>query len=75
MHGTVTVDETLCKGCALCIPVCPKGLMRIAGDRLNARGVRPAELHDPSDACSGCERCATMCPEAAITVYRAAKAA
>ncbi|TVR86185.1 MAG: 4Fe-4S dicluster domain-containing protein [Trueperaceae bacterium] len=75
MHGTVTVDETLCKGCALCIPVCPKGLMRVADDRFNARGVHPAELIDPANACTGCQLCATMCPEAAITVYRAAKVA
>ena len=74
MKGTVTVDESLCKGCTLCIPVCPKGLMRLADDRFNARGVHPAELADPDHACTGCQLCATMCPEAAITVYRAEKA-
>ena len=68
MKGTVKVDESLCKGCALCIPVCPKGLLRIASERFNARGVHPAEL------CTGCELCAVACPEAAITVYRAVKA-
>jgi 2-oxoglutarate ferredoxin oxidoreductase subunit delta len=75
MHGTVTVDETLCKGCALCVPVCPKGLLRLAAERFNARGVHPVELVDPTHACAGCQLCATMCPEAAITVYRAAKVA
>jgi 2-oxoglutarate ferredoxin oxidoreductase subunit delta len=75
MRGTVTVDESLCKGCALCIPACPKDLLRIATGRFNARGVHPVELHDPAEACSGCERCAVMCPEAALTVYRAARAA
>jgi 2-oxoglutarate ferredoxin oxidoreductase subunit delta len=70
MNGTVTVDASLCKGCALCIPVCPKGLLRVAEDRFNARGVHPIELNDPERACTGCELCATICPEAAITVYR-----
>lgn len=70
MNGTVTVDASLCKGCTLCIPVCPKGLLRVAGDRFNARGVHPIELDDPEGACTGCELCATICPEAAITVYR-----
>ena len=70
MNGTVTVDASLCKGCALCVPACPKGLLRVAEDRFNARGVHPIELHDPEGACTGCELCATMCPEAGITVYR-----
>lgn len=71
MKGTVKVDESLCKGCGLCIPVCPKGLLGLASDRFNARGVHPVELIDPLEACTGCQLCATMCPEAAITVYRA----
>jgi 2-oxoglutarate ferredoxin oxidoreductase subunit delta len=74
MKGTVNVDESLCKGCALCVPVCPKGLLRITDARFNARGVRPVELNDKAGACTGCELCAIVCPEAAITVYRAAKA-
>jgi 2-oxoglutarate ferredoxin oxidoreductase subunit delta len=74
MNGTVTVDASLCKGCALCIPVCPKGLLRVAEDRFNARGVHPIELNDPQSACTGCELCATICPEAAITVYRERRA-
>jgi len=74
MKGTVKVDESLCKGCALCIPVCPKGLLRLADVRFNARGVHPAELDDPAELCTGCELCATICPEAAITVFRAVEA-
>lgn len=74
MPGTVTVDESLCKGCALCVPVCPQGLLRLAGSRWNARGVHPVELADPGGACTGCVLCATVCPEAAITVFRTSKA-
>lgn len=51
-------------------PGVPKGLLRVAEDRFNARGVHPVELHDPQAACTGCELCATICPEAAITVFR-----
>jgi ferredoxin len=50
MHGTVKIDAALCKGCALCIPACPKGLLRIDTARYNARGVHPVCLDDPGEA-------------------------
>lgn len=75
MRGTVTVNETLCKGCGLCIGACPQGLLELNADRFTARGYHPVTLQDPDAACTGCELCATMCPEAALTVYRARAAA
>ncbi len=75
MKGYVIVDEALCKGCALCTQVCPKGVLRIDTGRFTARGYEPAILDDPGGLCTGCELCATICPEAAITVYRAQAAA
>lgn len=75
MKGSVSVDEALCKGCALCTTACPKDLLRMAPYRFNARGYHPVELIDPSGACTGCVLCATLCPEAALTVYRAQAAA
>lgn len=71
--GRIEVDAERCKGCALCLPVCPKGVIRM-GQRLNAKGYHPAELVDPDGACTGCLLCAVMCPEAAITVYRQVQA-
>jgi 2-oxoglutarate ferredoxin oxidoreductase subunit delta len=75
VKGTVTIDDALCKGCALCVPVCPKGLLALSPERFNVRGVHPVELRDEAERCTGCELCATMCPEAAITVYRLVAAA
>lgn len=74
MKGTVTVDETLCKGCGLCTSVCPKGLLTLSM-RFSARGYHPVELIDPDGTCTGCELCSVICPEAAFTVYRARAAA
>jgi len=74
MQGTVNIDAELCKGCSLCIPACPKGLLCIDTTTFNARGVHPVRLDDPDEGCSGCEMCALLCPEAAITVYRRARA-
>ena len=75
MRGTVTVEEALCKGRALCVDVCPKDLLTIAWTRFTPRGYHPVELRDPEAACTGCELCATMCPEAALSVFRARAAA
>jgi 2-oxoglutarate ferredoxin oxidoreductase subunit delta len=71
--GRITVDVDRCKGCELCTTVCPKHLIHMAGS-FNAKGYRPAELVDPGVECTGCAICAVICPDAAITVYRFAKA-
>ena len=59
----IIVDEKVCKGCSMCIHACPKKIIALAKDRLNAKGYHPA-------ACVGCAACATMCPDSAITVER-----
>jgi 2-oxoglutarate ferredoxin oxidoreductase subunit delta len=69
VKGKITIDLELCKGCELCIGVCPKGLLQKAKD-LNAAGYFPAEFTAKERECEGCALCATMCPEIAIEVYR-----
>ncbi len=65
----VTVNEDVCKGCALCKDVCPKNIMELSKDKLNKKGYHPAQCVD-QEACIGCAFCATMCPDAAITVEK-----
>lgn len=65
----VTFREDRCKGCELCVNACPKHIIAIATDRLNAKGFRPAEIIDP-EKCIGCAFCATMCPDVVITVEK-----
>jgi 2-oxoglutarate ferredoxin oxidoreductase subunit delta len=62
----------LCKGCELCVEVCPKAALEMSEER-NASGYHPAVLVHP-DKCNGCALCAEMCPESAIIVYRRTKA-
>ena len=69
-HGRVSIDEDRCKGCALCTVACLPGLLRLAGDRYNGGGYRPAVLSDPGGRCTGCGLCAVMCPDVCLTVYR-----
>lgn len=64
----VVIAAELCKGCELCMAVCPKNCFEHA-DSLNAYGVYPIRL--TADAqCTGCSSCAVMCPDTAIEVYR-----
>ena len=72
MRGTIIIDENRCKGCELCVSVCPKGVIEIA-DYFTTRGYRPAALADPDGLCTGCLLCSTICPDAAITVSREVK--
>ncbi|MEW5957286.1 MAG: 4Fe-4S binding protein [Chloroflexota bacterium] len=72
--GHIEVDETKCKGCALCITVCPHELLRQT-DHFNARGYRPVRQIDPQEECTGCMLCAMICPDAVITVFRQVKVA
>lgn len=69
-RGRIEVDETHCKGCSLCVMVCPKDLITMASGRLTPKGYHPAELVDPNGECTGCAICAVICPDASITVYR-----
>jgi 2-oxoglutarate ferredoxin oxidoreductase subunit delta len=70
--GHITIDESLCKGCELCISVCPYNLLQLA-DHYTWQGYQPTTLHDPDQRCTGCMLCAIICPDAAITVFRAVK--
>ena len=65
----VTISENICNGCGLCTTVCPKKIVVLAHDILNAKGYHPAKVSDMS-LCIGCAMCATMCPDCAIKVER-----
>ena len=64
-----TIDAAVCKGCGLCVGVCPKKILKLDEQHLNANGYPPATLTDPNQ-CTGCASCAIMCPDCAIKVER-----
>ena len=43
----VTFDSDRCKGCALCVDACPKKIIVIAKNKINAKGHSPAEVTQP----------------------------
>ena len=64
----IKINRELCKGCELCIDVCPKGILAL-GDQVNAKGNKFVVAEDPGSYI-GCCSCSTMCPEAAIELYK-----
>ena len=65
----VEIDKEGCKGCALCVTACPKGLVEMSKTQLNKKGVHPAEITN-QDECTSCTLCAVMCPDVVITVRK-----
>ena len=60
------IDERYCKGCLICVEVCPTKAIA-SSDKINAKGyVIPIEK-DMSD-CKVCGLCELMCPDFAIAI-------
>ena len=60
--------EERCKGCGLCMTVCPKHLITIS-ERINRSGYTVAEVRDMTD-CTACALCAEMRPDVVISVFK-----
>lgn len=69
VKGKVTFKEDICKGCGLCVGVCPTNIIFLDKERINAKGYHPATVTE-MDKCIGCANCAIMCPDVVITVER-----
>jgi 2-oxoglutarate ferredoxin oxidoreductase subunit delta len=74
VKGWIEVNELYCKGCELCIEVCPQHVLSIDMDHLTPKGYHPVQLTEGEKSCTGCAICALVCPEAALTIYREAPA-
>jgi len=61
-----TIDTDRCKGCGLCVSICPKNVLEIS-DEVNSKGYFPVYQARPED-CIVCAMCCTMCPDVAITI-------
>ncbi len=66
--GRPLIDSKLCKGCELCVSVCPQKVLSMSEDT-NEMGV-PFACYDDSGICTACTFCALICPEYAIQIFR-----
>lgn len=64
------IDIERCKGCGLCVTVCPKNVLEIS-ETVNPKGYFPAFQARPED-CIHCALCCAICPDVAITISETA---
>ena len=69
MEMFLTFERDRCKGCELCVSVCPKHILALDSGT-NAKGYRPVMCTD-LDSCIGCASCARICPDSIITIKKA----
>ncbi len=68
--GYIHIAEHRCKGCDLCIPVCPVDIIEKADPQhVNEMGWRPVQVSNMG-RCVACALCAVVCPDLAIDVFR-----
>ncbi len=64
----IIIDTERCKGCNLCIAVCPRHLIKTSG-QLNRKGYYAVKV-EKMEECLACQQCALICPEAAIEILK-----
>lgn len=65
----IRIDKERCKGCELCVTVCPRKLIR-KSEEFNNRGLNFVVFQDEGSQCTGCALCALICPDVAIEVEK-----
>ena len=67
--GKLIIRADRCKGCELCVSVCPKNILALEEDKVNKKGYHNVYVKNP-DECIACASCALMCPDGIINVYK-----
>ena len=65
--GPLIIASEHCKGCELCISVCPPRILALDLEVVNGLGHHPVHLIEAA-RCTSCALCAKVCPDAVFTV-------
>ena len=68
---TIVIDDQYCKGCNLCLQVCPQKIFT-RGEKRSRGGYRMPDVGKMED-CAGCLLCEMTCPDLAISVLKGKK--
>lgn len=69
--GLIFLIPDRCKGCNICIELCPKDVLQ-ESPQMNAKGYHYPEIQPGKEnACIHCEFCSMVCPEFAIYTQEA----
>jgi 2-oxoglutarate ferredoxin oxidoreductase subunit delta len=60
------LNENYCKGCLICVEVCPVGAIQ-SSNRINSKGYL-LPLEKDMNLCTACLLCEVVCPDFAITI-------
>ena len=69
MSAHIVFDHNRCKGCELCVSVCPKRILSLDISIVNVKGYHPVACKDES-LCVGCASCGKICPDSVITITK-----
>ncbi|MFA5779486.1 MAG: 4Fe-4S binding protein [Elusimicrobiota bacterium] len=64
----VKINSEKCKGCLLCVSVCPKKCIKPSG-KINKLGHKFV-VFTKNEKCKSCGFCFLMCPDVAIEVFK-----
>ncbi|MFC1501524.1 indolepyruvate ferredoxin oxidoreductase subunit alpha [Elusimicrobiota bacterium] len=64
----IEIKPDKCKGCTLCVDVCPKKCIEMS-KTFNKGGYHSAVFVNEKD-CTGCGFCYQICPDVCIEVYK-----
>ena len=63
----IIINPLFCKGCHICITVCPHGVLEVS-DEIDNRGFLLPKVVN-LESCTVCKLCELQCPDFAISVH------